>query len=1754
MHYTHKIGIMNKHYFFFLLLALTCNFSLTAQTIYHVKTAAEGGSDINDGSDWNNAFATVQKALQVAETTTAIDQIWVAAGTYYPDEINGTNTDDRNRSFIMKNNLAIYGGFAGTETQLSQRNMGANETILSGDIDQDNALNGNSYTVVRNSGTNNTAILDGFTISGANANGTGLDLRLQGAGMYNRNASPRILNCQFKNNTASFRGGGTLNENGQPTFINCIWTQNNTSGTGGAISGFGSTQHTFINCTIEGNSAPGGSGGLFNDQNSQATLTNCILWNNRVGGVIGTAAANIANNSNTNSFSATYSLLQGHHPTGAGNLDGTNATNNPQFVQQRDFDDASVVVDLRLKVCSPALNVGSNAANGEMTDLASNPRIFNSETIDLGAYELQSTAANISFNVPTIAQPSCPSGKGSITLNATTDGGTLEYSIDGGDTYQNSNEFLNLGAGTYNLQIRVQGTDCFIAYTQNQVTFNEICCLAADDVVYVKKDATGNNDGTSWADAFTELQPAINEVCGGAAIWVAAGTYQPTEIPFDQDDNDERLKTFHLRSDVQIYGGFMGMETMLAERNPATNGTILDGNGGYHTLIATALTRATVIDGFTIQGGSAGGGGITGTYAGASFTTFRGGGMLLNAASPTINNCIFKNNLANLGSALTTRFESSPLLTNCLLVNNAKSENSSTPSVVENQSSSTPQFVNCTIANNDNGIAHRNGTNVTYTNTIVFGNNDNLNFFGTGAATIKNSLVEGSGGSSNWSFSAATDLGGNIAVNPQFVDSENGDFTLANCSSAINAGDNTATDITIDLNQATRIFDNTIDMGAYELQATPIIISINFSAPTVVQPTCPTGLGSITINATSSEGTLVYSVDGGSTYQPSNEFTNLTHGTYNLSVRSVANNSCESSYTQNPIQLADACCTYSDGIIYVNETATGDEDGTSWVNAFTKLKDALAAECLGTQIWVAKGTYYPDEGSGVTDNNRSSRFSLLGNQTVIGGFAGNEPADYDLSLRDFTNNKTMLSGDIDQNDEDINNFTNANFPRSNNDGNTNRVVAIANKGDQPVVLDGFTIEGGKSDFGAGLFINNSRNVSIRNCHITRNEGDCGSGVAVRGASQANFTDCTFSYNASTSGIAEGGGLEVVAGSSAELDRCTFYGNKAKRAGAISVYTSGEVTITNSLLVNNYTTSFAGAVYISNSSVLALTNCTVSGNYTDGNIGGINTNGDLSLQNSIIAFNRGNNIQSNSIENNLFISTSGSLEQSYSLVEYSDATDLGNLDGTNPDNLPQFIAPIAANIFPMELGDYRSSFCSPLINVGNNAHNPTSIDLAGLTRIAEETIDLGAYEYQGNPISIITATATPATCITGTSIANSDGKITISNFTASDKYQYSTGTTFDANNAIPSTPATIPTNGIIVNTLANANQSYTVRITDSNGCTIDRVVNLTQTTCGNTSAEAGLNQLNLCGITAQLAAVAPTIGTGQWSATPAGGSFDDATKPNTQFQGTMGGNYTLTWTTLGASDQVQISFNGDADNDTVQDCIDLCPMGDDRINTDGVGMPDACDCDPTNPNDEIANIPGVTITKTDLDQGIYQSSLTLSSTARINPNKVVIFKAGQAITLKEGFHAEAGSNFLATIEYCNFPNNTLVANETAAFRNVLSQALAAQATKLSVSLDNSTSLKMPTPINTRQSEVGLIVGPNPFQQQTTAFIDLPKASQVNLTVFDAQGRLVKMIVHKANMPAGKHAVNIIDSKIKAGVYYVHLRTDRGSSVRKVIALK
>jgi len=205
------------------------------------------------------------------------------------------------------------------------------------------------------------------------------------------------------------------------------------------------------------------------------------------------------------------------------------------------------------------------------------------------------------------------------------------------------------------------------ASNTNQCTFSvtvNACPSASATVIYVDQDATtGNNDCTSWSDAFIDLQMAMDAAvsCGLDSIWVAEGTYLPTSSP-DEISTNPRDRAFHLDQDLKIFGGFDGTETQFSQRDVEANVTILSGdfngdddfdvqNGGYQNssgddnafrvFITANLTNDAELDGFSLRGGNADVSPGAITYRGQSFLRSAGGGMFNMSRDPTVTNCIF---------------------------------------------------------------------------------------------------------------------------------------------------------------------------------------------------------------------------------------------------------------------------------------------------------------------------------------------------------------------------------------------------------------------------------------------------------------------------------------------------------------------------------------------------------------------------------------------------------------------------------------------------------------------------------------------------------------------------------------------------------------------------------------------------------------------------------------------------------------------------------------------------------------------------------------------------------------------------------------------------------------------------------------------------------------------------------------------------------------------------------------------------------
>ncbi|RLB35562.1 MAG: hypothetical protein DRH12_16575 [Deltaproteobacteria bacterium] len=311
-----------------------------SSVIYYVDADATGD---NDGSSWAHAYTNLQTALGVA---TSGDEIWVAAGTYKP-----TTGTDRTATFQLKNGVALYGGFAGTEISRDQRDWEANVTILSGDIGVEGNAGDNSYHVVTGSGTDATAVLDGFTVTGGNAN-VGDTVNTVGGGMYNLDGSPTLTNVTFSSNFAINNGGGMYNLSSSPTLTNVTFSGNSSSSLGGGMGNDGSspmlTDATFnrnfaiqgggmfngsysspilTNVTFHGNAVPNNGGGMYNS-NSNPTLTDVIFIGNTASGGSARYGGGMFNhNSNPTLTNVTFSSNSADDAGGGMyNFDGSNPT------------------------------------------------------------------------------------------------------------------------------------------------------------------------------------------------------------------------------------------------------------------------------------------------------------------------------------------------------------------------------------------------------------------------------------------------------------------------------------------------------------------------------------------------------------------------------------------------------------------------------------------------------------------------------------------------------------------------------------------------------------------------------------------------------------------------------------------------------------------------------------------------------------------------------------------------------------------------------------------------------------------------------------------------------------------------------------------------------------------------------------------------------------------------------------------------------------------------------------------------------------------------------------------------------------------------------------------------------------------------------------------------------------------------------------------------------------------------------------
>ena len=256
---------------------------------------------------------------------------------------------------------------------------------------------------------------------------------------------------------------------------------------------------------------------------------------------------------------------------------------------------------------------------------------------------------------------------------------------------------------------------------------------ADPDVIYVDADATGVADGTSWTDAYTNVQDALLDAEDGDEIWVAEGAYYPDAG--GNETNDDATSTFTLTAGVALYGGFAGGEDSREDRDWEANVSVLSGDlqqddtgdgdvltdtddisgtNAYHVVTGGGVTETAVLDGFVVTAGRADGEDFDGTENGA--------GMYNQSSHPTLSNLTFSGNWADNEGGGMWNEESHPKVTNATFTGN-KAKNGGG---MHNDESS-PRLMNVTFSDNSassdgGGLDNDDHNTVTLTNVTFTGN------------------------------------------------------------------------------------------------------------------------------------------------------------------------------------------------------------------------------------------------------------------------------------------------------------------------------------------------------------------------------------------------------------------------------------------------------------------------------------------------------------------------------------------------------------------------------------------------------------------------------------------------------------------------------------------------------------------------------------------------------------------------------------------------------------------------------------------------------------------------------------------------------------------------------------------------------------------------------------------------------------------------------------------------------------------------
>ena len=725
--------------YIFSIMFICASVSVMAQSkIYYVSP-----DGIGDGSSWQSTM-TLADALNTAK---AGDQIWVLgfeqiteAGQLYTAPTDG---------FSVKSGVQLYGGFAGTEKSINDRETLGKpyqmkyRSVLSGDenikdtVDNTNLIfpaNGtrsdNATHVLtlnmdpKSSGNNNTypTVINGFTIAGGHADGT--DEKGGGIYIYGNNTGGgnfRIERCFLFNNYAT-QGGAVYvdaavkNVNNGESLINQCVVYNNAASERSAVVNEG--------------------GGIY--LAGEATVVNSSVFNNKNGGLRISSGSKVVNSTIARN-------------TGAGvDMTETPSGTDPNVYNSIIWGNTFLSVENQPVFKNSAFHEVTVTDAGAGTDADGNVYV---------AKENRDAAAGPMFDAPSVKTSYDRDFDWRQTAYPLWSWNVLEGSvmIDKGDN------------GSYNST--AYGNEDMAGNTRVSVSDGAIDIGAYEyqylptlRIRYVKQTATGTGDGSTWDNASGNIQNMIDELANNAngqagEVWVAAGIYTPQSQLISGTGYSA---SFRMRDGISVYGGFAGTEESKLERAKGTmpwdftNETILQAAYYDHndfswtnnkwTLTSdsrhvvwfapmsgqSAFTNVTTLDGVTIQGGYAQGG--TGLD---DFKTDRGAGVYMDGANAYLSNCIVKENYAT-GNGGGVYLKNGRVQTSLIYNNNADADGGAV--YVENRGLVHRSMLANNSALNGAGVYLHNGAEATGSDS-----DDHPEYLILSTCVVSNNTVRGNG-------------------------------------------------------------------------------------------------------------------------------------------------------------------------------------------------------------------------------------------------------------------------------------------------------------------------------------------------------------------------------------------------------------------------------------------------------------------------------------------------------------------------------------------------------------------------------------------------------------------------------------------------------------------------------------------------------------------------------------------------------------------------------------------------------------------------------------------------------------------------------------------------------------------------------------------------------------------------------------------------------------------------------------------------